>query len=56
MTEDPPEPTTDRDVHLIDVVVDEGVLPAEEARRVLDPLRAAGVTDADGPVATAKSI
>ena len=32
---------------IIDVVVDEGVLPAEEARRVLDPLRAAGVTDAD---------
>jgi len=32
---------------IIDVVVDEGVLPAEEARRVLDPLRVAGVTDAD---------
>jgi len=32
---------------IIDVVVDEGVLPAEEARRVLDPLRAAGFTDAD---------
>ena len=27
---------------IIDVVVDEGVLPADEARRVLDPLRAAG--------------
>jgi fumarate hydratase class II len=28
---------------IIDVVVAEGVLPADEARRVLDPLRAAGV-------------
>ena len=27
---------------IIDVVIDEGVLPADEARRVLDPLRAAG--------------
>jgi fumarate hydratase, class II len=29
---------------IIDVVVAEGVLPADEARRVLDPLRAAGLT------------
>jgi fumarate hydratase, class II len=29
---------------IIDVVVDDGILPAEEARRVLDPLRAAGLT------------
>jgi fumarate hydratase, class II len=28
---------------IVDVVVDEGVLDADEARRVLDPLRAAGV-------------
>ena len=28
---------------IIDVVVAEGVLPADEARRVLDPLRAAGL-------------
>ncbi|MGH9136787.1 MAG: lyase family protein [Acidimicrobiales bacterium] len=28
---------------IIDVVIDEGLLPADEARRVLDPLRAAGV-------------
>jgi len=27
---------------IIDVVIDEGVLSADEARRVLDPLRAAG--------------
>ena len=34
---------------IIDVVVDEGILPAEEARRVLDPLRAAGYNgDATG--------
>jgi fumarate hydratase class II len=35
---------------IIDVVVAEGVLSADEARRVLDPLRAAGVdaADADG--------
>jgi len=32
---------------IIDVVIDEGVLDADEARRVLDPLRAAGITDAD---------
>ena len=31
---------------IIDVVVDEGVLDADEARRILDPLRAAGITDA----------
>jgi len=33
---------------IIDVVVDEGILTADEARRVLDPLRAAGF-DTDAP-------